>query len=192
MNWLYLSSVNSTNTYLKDNYQKLKHWTILRADYQSKGRGRLNHVWQSHKKENLLCSILLKDAKLFKEYSSLCLIVGVSIYKLLTKLGIENVKIKLPNDIYVNHGKICGILLESIFLDDKPQALVIGIGLNLNQKSFSQRLTATSYYQIKKRAIDIDKVLKELVKILKIELEKIKPNYYQRLLKQYHNTIITK
>ena len=189
MRYLYLPRVSSTNTYLKTNYPKLDNWTILRTDYQEKGRGRLNHVWKSHQNENLLCSILIKDEKVFKEHESLCLLVGVSVYHLLKDLGIKNVKIKLPNDVYVNNKKICGILIETIFIANKLKALVIGIGLNLNQKSFPKNLKATSTYLVNKKTMNIDTTLKKLVNIIKKELNKVTPNYYQKLLKQYRSVI---
>ncbi|MCQ2795470.1 MAG: biotin--[acetyl-CoA-carboxylase] ligase [Bacilli bacterium] len=189
MRYLYLPRVSSTNTYLKSNYQKLDNWTILRADYQEKGRGRLNHVWKSHKGENLLCSILIKDEYAFKEHESLCLLVGVSVYRLLKDLGIKNVKIKLPNDVYVNNKKICGILIETIFIGSKLKALVIGIGLNLNQKSFPKTLKATSTYLVNKKIVNIDKTQKDLVKIIQEELKKVSKDYYKKLLKQYKSII---
>lgn len=189
MKYLYLPRVSSTNTYLKSNYQKLDNWTVLRSDYQEKGRGRLNHVWKSHKGENLLCSILIKDEKVFKEHESLCLLVGVSVYRLLKDLGIKNIKIKLPNDVYVNNKKICGILIETKFIANKLKALVIGIGLNLNQKSFPKTLKATSTYMVNKKAVDIDKTLKTLVNIIQEELKKVTSNYYPKLLKQYKSVI---
>ena len=189
MKYLYLPRVSSTNTYLKSNYPKLDNWTILRSDYQEKGRGRLNHVWKSHKGENLLCSILIKDEKVFKEHESLCLLVGVSVYRLLKDLGIKNIKIKLPNDVYVNNKKICGILIETKFIANKLKALVIGIGLNLNQKSFPKTLNATSTYIINKKEVNINKTLKRLVTIIQEELKKVTEGYYSKLLKQYKNII---
>lgn len=189
MKYLYLPRVSSTNTYLKTNYSKLEDWTILRADYQEKGRGRLNHVWRAHKSENLLCSILIKDPKVFKEHESLCLLVGISVYRLLKDLRIKNIKIKLPNDVYVNNNKICGILIETIFMSNKLKALVIGIGLNINQKSFPKTLNATSTYLINKKILDLDIALKKLVKIIQEELKKVSTNYYPKLLKQYKSVI---
>lgn len=189
MKYIYLPRVSSTNTYLKTNYSKLENWTILRANYQEKGRGRLNHAWRAHKGENLLCSILIKDPRIFKEYESLCLLVGVSVYRLLRELGIKNIKIKLPNDVYVNKKKICGILIETIFMANKLKALVIGIGLNVNQKSFPKTLNATSTYLVNKKILDLDVVLKKLVKIIQEELKKVTANYYPKLLKQYKSVI---
>lgn len=189
MKYLHLKEVTSTNDYLKARHKEFPTWTILSADYQSKGKGRLNHVWKSHKGENLLCSILIKDPNVFKEHEALCLLVGVSVYRLLKDLGIKNVKIKLPNDIYVNNKKICGILIETIFMSNKLQALVIGIGLNLNQKKFPKTLRATSTYLVNKKIINPDYALKALVKIIKEELSKVTSNYYPKLLKQYQKII---
>lgn len=189
MKYIYLKEITSTNDYLKAQYKQLSNWTILRTDYQKKGRGRLNHVWRAHKGENLLCSILIKDSKVFKEHESLCLLVGVSVYHLLKDLGIKNIKIKLPNDVYVNNKKICGILIETIFMSNKLKALVIGVGLNINQKNFPKTLNATSTYLINKKTLDLDIVLKKLIKIIQEELKKVSSNYYPKLLKQYKSVI---
>ena len=172
MNYIHLEKVDSTNSYLKARYKTLPNWTILTTDLQSKGRGRLNHVWKSHKGKNLLCSILIKDKKILKKHKYLVELVGKVIHQLLIKLDISN-WIKPPNDIYVKDKKICGILLETISISDKLEALVIGIGLNLNQKTFSKTLNATSYYLIKKKEIDINKVKKIYIDILNKELNKL-------------------
>lgn len=191
MIYYHLSSVDSTNNYLKTNYHKLRDWTILTADYQTHGRGRYdNRTWISKRGDNLLCSILIKDKKIINKHNCLVLLVGITIYRLLNKLGLKKIKIKRPNDIYVNGHKICGILLESISISDDIKALVIGIGLNLNQEVFSKELNATSYYLEAKKKIDKSKVLKLLIKTLKEELKKIKPNYQEILLKQYKKDII--
>lgn len=190
MNSIYFKEISSTNDYLKEHYLALPNWTILTTDYQSKGRGRLNHVWRAHKGENLLCSILIKDKKILESHECLVLLVGVSIYRLLKDLGIKNIRIKRPNDIYINKKKICGILLECMSLGDKLKALVIGVGLNLNQKSFPKTLKATSYYLEKNKEIDINKVKDKFITILKDELAKIKSGDYNRSLLNKYKDII--
>lgn len=191
MKYLHLKEVTSTNDYLKTRYLKLPNWTVLTTDYQSNGRGRYEgRTWTSKKGDNLLCSILIKDKKIIKANDCLVLLMGVTIYHLLNKLGLKNIKIKRPNDLYINNRKICGILIESISLSDKIEALVIGIGLNLNQKTFPKELKATSYYLETKKKISYKKVLALLIKTLKAELKKIKPNYQKILLKQYRKQII--
>src|SRR5690554_8185763 len=52
--------IDSTNEYLKNNYQKLPNFTIVKANYQTKGRGQFGRVWESNYNENLLFSLLIK------------------------------------------------------------------------------------------------------------------------------------
>lgn len=171
MRIIHFKKVDSTSTYLKRNYQSLKNYTIAYADYQTSGHGRVNRVWQSNNKENLLFSILIKDTDLINKYASLSLGIAVAIFNVLKKMKIEDVSIKWPNDVYVGDKKICGILLESVSKGNKIDVLVIGIGLNVNQKLFNDiSLNATSVYDIKKKKTNIFwfkyKVFKECFKII--------------------------
>lgn len=169
MKLLYFSHIDSTNKYLRENYNSLNNFTIVYAGEQTQGHGRYNRVWESENNANLLCSILLKDLKNIDNINSLSLLTGAVIYKLLKKHKINNVKIKWPNDIYVNDKKICGILTESIFSGDKINAVIIGIGLNLNQKKFLNQ-NATSYVLETNDTVNIKKMLTQLVKIFHKEM----------------------
>lgn len=171
MRIIHFKKVDSTSTYLKRNYQTLKNYTIAYADYQTSGHGRVNRVWQSNNKDNLLFSILIKDTDLINKYASLSLGIAVAIFNVLKKMKIEDVSIKWPNDVYVGDKKICGILLESVSTGNKIDVLVIGIGLNVNQNLFNDiSLNATSVYDIKKKKNNIFwfkyKVFKECFKII--------------------------
>ena len=61
MKLIELEEVDSTNDYLKREYQNLPMQTCVTAKYQTKGRGRNGHVWESHANENLIMSFLFKD-----------------------------------------------------------------------------------------------------------------------------------
>ena len=74
MNRIHFESIDSTNTYLKKNYQKLEDMTFVSASLQTQGRGRNNRIWQADDK-NLLCSILLKDQKYFAYTNELSIII---------------------------------------------------------------------------------------------------------------------
>ena len=136
MNKIHFDSIDSTNNYLIQNYKKLDDYTFVSANFQTCGKGRNKRTWKSENGENLLFSLLLLDKQLLDHYKELSIIAAYSIIKELEKLGINNLKIKWPNDIYVNDKKICGILLESIYTD-KMECLIIGVGLNVNQKIFN-------------------------------------------------------
>ncbi len=133
---IHFDEIDSTNSYLKNSYKLLDNFTFVTADYQSGGKGRNDRVWTSNKGENLMFSLLIKDKPLLKKYSALSIVSAVEIATLLESYGVKNVSIKWPNDVYVNDKKICGILLEGQILE----YLVIGVGLNVNQKQFPNNL----------------------------------------------------
>ena len=133
MKHIHFDSISSTNSYLKENYQKFDNFTFVSADYQLCGKGRYERNWISEKGKNLLFSLLIKDEQLLNSFNVLSLVSAVSICQYLEQtLKIKNVSIKWPNDVFVNNKKICGILLEGQI----PHYVVIGIGLNVNQRNF--------------------------------------------------------
>ena len=173
---IHFTTIDSTNKYLKENYQKYDNLTFVSSDFQTNGKGREDRTWISNKKENLLFSVLIKDQELINKYSSLSLLSGYVIFKVLKDLGIKEVSIKWPNDVYVSGNKICGILMESVSLDTKIEALVIGIGLNVNQEHIVCEQKTTSIRQIKQKKVFIHSIKKKVYKCLKSELSLLKEN----------------
>ena len=133
MNYIELDEVDSTNEYVKINIDKLPDFSVLRCNHQTAGHGRNGHIWESKKGQDLLMSILIKEFKNPQDLYKLAQIASCSVVELLDRYGIEG-KIKWPNDIYVDDLKICGILVEALH-QDESDAVVIGIGLNVNSIS---------------------------------------------------------
>ena len=155
---IYFPTIDSTNTYLKNHYLELDSFSIVRSDYQSAGQGRENRICYSTSGEKLLFSILIKDKKLIEYGGLLSLVVACSICESITKYSHSQLQplIKWPNDIYINDKKICGILLEGSI----PNYLIIGIGLNINQKVFSDeyRISPTSLSLLLNKNINFDEI----------------------------------
>ena len=141
------------------------------ASYQKKGKGRLGRKWEASKDEALMFSVLIKDKKLLQNAPILSLVAGSAVFKYLLQIGLENVSIKWPNDIYVNGKKICGILLESVS-HEKIDAVIIGIGLNVNQETFPEGFyrTPTSIRLETGSREDLKDIKKDLYKIIKEEI----------------------
>lgn len=157
---LHFHEIDSTNNYLKNSYQLLDNFTFVSADYQSAGKGRNDRKWESAKGCNLMFSFLIKDKKLLKKAPILSILTAVEVSKLLERYGLNNVSIKWPNDVLVNDKKICGILLEG----QLPHYLVVGVGLNVNQKEFPSNLRreATSLSTELKKDLDIEAIKEQL------------------------------
>lgn len=138
-NVINFDTIDSTSTYLKRSYSKYNDLTLVYALSQSEGHGRMKREWVSPYGESLLFSLLIKNKNIIENFSSLSLMTAVAIYNFL-KRYVSNVSIKWPNDVYVNDKKIAGILLESISYDDNIEALVVGVGININIKEFPSHL----------------------------------------------------
>ena len=184
MKTIHFETIDSTNTYLKGNYEKLDNFTFVSADFQSAGRGRNNRNWKSEKGENLLFSLLIKDKALIDKFSSLSVISAFSIIK---ALNLEHLSIKWPNDIYYKDSKLCGILLEAVTRNE-IECLIIGIGLNVNQREFvgEYKRTPTSLYQITNQTQDMKIIKDKIFNQLYNDFMKVKEGYdFYNDIKEY-------
>lgn len=184
MKTIHFETIDSTNTYLKENYENLDNFTFVSADFQSAGRGRNNRNWKSEKGENLLFSLLIKDKALIDKFSSLSVISAFSIIK---ALNLEHLSIKWPNDIYYKDSKLCGILLEAVTRNE-IECLIIGIGLNVNQREFvgEYKRTPTSLYKITNRIYDMSKLKQSIFNQLYSDFMMVKDGYdFYNDIKEY-------
>lgn len=175
-------TIDSTNTYLKNHHQNYPEGTIIIADYQTHGRGRENRRWLDQKDENLSFSILLKPNISYHNITKLTLLSCVSIFQVLKKYT-NYINIKWPNDILVNHKKVCGILTESIFEGNNLQCVIVGIGININTKKFPNEISdiATSLYLETNQMYDLDQILSEIIESFN--------HFYQMFLEEDYSFI---
>lgn len=173
MKLLEFDTLASTNQYLKENYAELDSFTMVSAKRQTSGRGRRNRVWDSEY-GNLYCSLLIKDSKYYSKLEELSVVTAYIVLKTLEKHGLKNLSVKWPNDVYVNSKKIAGILLESVF-QEVTECMIIGIGVNLNQKEFAyyKQNEPTSYYLESGEYIDVNEFRDELYQNLLTAFEEI-------------------
>ncbi|MBT3216577.1 MAG: biotin--[acetyl-CoA-carboxylase] ligase [Candidatus Marinimicrobia bacterium] len=113
-------------------YAGAQHGIVVITDHQTRGKGRGKNSWVSSPNNSLTFSVVLKPNEI--PYSSLfSLSAGIAIAKTLQFFGIQS-NLKWPNDILIHQKKVSGILCETKFRASNPSALVIGIGLNVNEK----------------------------------------------------------
>lgn len=118
--------IDSTQKYLMENFELNK---LIISKVQKRGHGRKNNEWLSEK-GGLYFSFSVEPI----EYIYfLPILTSYSIGKVLKKLNFNSVKIKIPNDVYLNNKKVCGVISESYFKGDKLLGEGIGVGLNVNQ-----------------------------------------------------------
>lgn len=145
---LHYGSVDSTNTKAKELSEKgAKEGTVILADYQTKGRGRLNRRWHSKKGKDLLFSVILRPKHLpVNSASIITKQVGMMIQDFLISEYQLNAKMKHPNDILIDGKKICGILVEGSAGLKTMDYLIVGIGININSTQKDLIPRATSLY----------------------------------------------
>lgn len=125
-------AVNSTNTALLAlAAQGAPGGTVLAAEWQPGGRGRLGRSWHAAVGEALTFSLLWRFARGAGTLSGLSLAAGVALARALAALGARGVALKWPNDLVRREGKLAGVLTEVAGDALGPTAAVIGIGLNV-------------------------------------------------------------
>jgi len=136
-----LETINSTNTYLKEHIETLKHGSIVIAKHQSSGRGRFDRLFESNDDCGIYCSFLLKeDLELIQSNLNLKIACALH-YSIYTCFGI-NTQIKWPNDLIINQMKCAGILIETNYhmTLNRIDSIVIGWGLNVYNQTFNDSI----------------------------------------------------
>lgn len=106
--------------------------TVVVADRQSAGRGRLGRRWESPSGVNLYCSILLRPKIPVPQAPQLTFLSAVAVVETLNKVCQLSAKVKWPNDILVDGAKISGLLNEMNAETDQIHFVILGVGINLN------------------------------------------------------------
>lgn len=178
--------------------------TVVRAANQTAGKGQLGSRWQSKPGENLLLSIILYP-KWLESMAQFYLSMTVALA--LRDLAIEAigasvelnpnasedlqilpsmVKIKWPNDLYLGDKKTAGILIQNAVSGSTLQSAIVGIGLNVNQKSFPEELpNATSLAIAFGVYFDIDQVAERLFSCVERRYLSLKAGLFSDLKAEY-------
>ncbi len=137
---------------------------VFVAEFQTAGRGRLDHEWHAARGENLTFSVVLDATGAAPaQVATLPLVAGLAVARAVCAfLGMDApaIAVKWPNDVLVGGRKICGILCER-----NGDSVIVGVGLNVNQTSFPAEIAAraTSMRLVAGRAFDRDNVLNGVV-----------------------------
>jgi len=157
---IYFDELDSTNKEAKkiaeQNKKELKELVVI-SKTQFKGQGNHNRIWKSHE-GGLYFSILLRPEAMLPLFS---LMAGVAVIETLKELVNLDFKIKWPNDVLFNKNKISGILTECKFIGNTLDYVIVGCGININQKDFDdfKNYKATSLYLLTGKEFDLNSVL---------------------------------
>ena len=130
----YYPKLDSTNTKAWELISKnFENGTVVVTDNQTNGRGRQANKWNSTQGESLIFSIILYPNALPNQINLYSLISGLAITDCLNEYNIHT-QLKWPNDVLIKGKKVGGILCESKISEGVIKSMVIGIGLNVNEK----------------------------------------------------------
>lgn len=192
-----VSDIASTNEYLLG--LNTQEEVCVRTDYQSAGRGMGTNTWESEAGKNLLFSILVHPVWLpVAEQYLLSMAEAIAIHGALTEIlepvvGAEvmsRLTIKWPNDIYWGDKKLSGTRIDGNIKGNVLQDLIIGTGINVNQKSFfSDAPNPVSLCQVAGREFDCDEILDEiLLRFVKYQ-RSLEQGGREEIVRRYHDLL---
>ena len=167
-----LPVIDSTNQYLLDRIESLQSGDACIAEYQQAGRGRRGRQWFSPFGANLYLSMFWRLEQGPAAAVGLSLVIGIVMAEVLRELGAENVRVKWPNDLYLNDRKLAGILVELTGKTGDAAQIVIGAGINLAMRNVTTGVINQSWINLQEAGINIDRnalairIIKELRKAL--------------------------
>lgn len=178
---LWFSELSSTQEFAKK--EGLPFGTVVVANRQTRGRGRLGRVWHSPE-GGLYFSFSLQAG--FKDERTIPLVMANSVADYLRSFGFLPA-IKWVNDVYVLGKKVCGVLVEKL-----KDRIVVGIGINLNQESFPEGLEAVSLKMVSGKEFDRVDFLLGLLDTLHESIQKLKKDGFSFFKESIENRLLFK
>lgn len=159
--WRFAHVDSTQNVALQLAERGADHGTVVRADYQSAGRGRQGRSWEATPGSSLMFSVILRSSRRLHELGSISILVAEALADSLRELTSDPVQIKWPNDVMIAGRKVSGILLQT---RSAPfPVAVLGIGINVDTPQSALPDTATSLIRHVSGAIDSDLLLDSIL-----------------------------
>lgn len=165
---LHFDRLNSTNDYIRTVPEKDN--VLVWTDYQTKGKGRFDRVWESEPNKNLMFSIKkifkIRPENIFSLNFFFTYFILESILDYLCSrdsyINESDFNIKWPNDLMCNSRKFCGMLIESNIAKGE---FIIGVGINVNQTQFSKEIDSrsTSLKKITGQSFELKRLLLQIL-----------------------------
>lgn len=181
----HFESIDSTNKRAKELAATgAMHGTLVTADAQYAGVGRRGRNWSSENEAGIYMSMLLRPEIEADKASMLTLVAALAVERAIAETLQCQPMIKWPNDIVLNKKKVCGILTEMSLKGTEIDYVVIGIGINVNNKAFPDEIaqTASSLSLELDREIDRELLITEVWKQFTV--------YYKQFLETMDLTLL--
>ncbi len=158
--------VSSTNDYIDFKYIRDKCPVLILTNNQRYSRGRVGKKWTSYPFHSASFSLCVNIKKKIKEATGLSHLVAVSVVDACGSLGIDNLKIKWPNDIYTEDKKVCGILIENKFIGTNSFFSIIGMGINISiPKNLLNNIDGNPG-NLSKEIVDVNELVSKIAHVL--------------------------
>ncbi len=190
-----ISAIGSTNDYLKklSKTSTLDDETVVQTLHQTHGKGQMGASWQFEIGKSLAFSIFKKAEGLPISHQYLVnFAVSLGVKNGLEAMGIPKIFIKWPNDILADGKKVCGILVENQFQQSETLHSIIGIGINVNNTSFSKYPQASSLRLNTGILYSLDEVFEKVSKAVLAELEHIQETNFEAYKTKYEANLFRK
>jgi len=193
-NIIEIDSVDSTNSYAieLERSNVIHEGDVVLANYQKGGKGQGDNSWESEYGSNLTFSLVLKPAFIspsnqFVLTQIVSLAIAEVVSSKLSNIDSAVVKVKWPNDIYVNEKKISGILFQNFISGNKIEKSIVGIGMNINQNEFvSNAKNPVSLIHHIGVESSRDEILDDLLSRINYRYEELKSDFdFQDLKTEY-------
>ncbi len=195
-NFIILKKVDSTNNYAMGLVQKgVAHsGDAVFAMEQTSGKGRRGKSWESLKGQDIVLTVISEMQWLpVLSQVQLSVAVAVACHDFFSGYTGNDVKIKWPNDIFINDRKAGGILIENVIKGHIWQWAVIGIGLNINQEGLETRnLRAISLKQVTGKTYNARSLAKELHENVLAKISDLKSGGYNKMLDAYNKNLFAR
>ncbi|BAN94872.1 biotin/acetyl-CoA-carboxylase ligase [Plautia stali symbiont] len=149
--------IDSTNQYLLDRMDQLNSGYASIAEYQQAGRGRRGRKWFSPFGANLYMSMYWRLEQGPAAAMGLSLVIGIVMAEVIQSLGAADVRVKWPNDLYLQDRKLAGILVELTGKTGDAAQIVMGAGINLVMRSEGTAEINQGWINLQEAGIEINR-----------------------------------
>ncbi|MFH1298139.1 MAG: biotin--[acetyl-CoA-carboxylase] ligase [Bacteroidota bacterium] len=188
-----LEEVDSTNLYAERMLRKgsVEEGTVIRAKFQTAGKGQGDNRWESEPRQNLTFSIVLHPRFLPPGHQFLInKAISLGVLDFLSAY-VDGATVKWPNDILIGSKKIGGILIQHIVEGETLETTIVGIGLNVNQTKFDQHLPqAVSLFLILHRELELKEALILLCNALEKRYSLLRVNETEKLESDFCHVLL--
>lgn len=188
-----LEEVDSTNFYAERLLLQgtVEEGTVIRAGFQTTGKGQGDNTWESEPGRNLTFTAVLHPRFLSPDRQFLInQAIALGVVDFLSHYA-DAVAVKWPNDILAGAGKIAGILIQHIVAGEELDTTIAGIGININQRNFGRYSPqAVSLVQILHLELDLREALDLLCLNLNERYSQLRSNAVRQLEKDYYRVLL--